>query len=62
MIKGNAPIALREQSLGKRITYELHYKTPIHAGGKTYDLSNIVISTPRYHLEVLEKLTRFGAR
>ena len=62
MIKGNAPIALREQSLGKRITYELHHKTPIHQGGATYDLSNILITTPRYHIEALEKMTHFGGR
>jgi len=45
---------------GKRGTvYELHHKTPIHAGGETYDLSNITVLTPRVHLEILEKATHF---
>jgi hypothetical protein len=28
---------------------------PINKGGKVYDLNNIVIVTPRYHKEILEK-------
>jgi hypothetical protein len=62
MSKGRAPIALREQSIGKRISYELHHKTPIHTGGATYDLSNIIITTPRYHLEVLESAIHYGGK
>jgi hypothetical protein len=62
MLKGNAPVALREQSIGSRITYELHHKTPIKSGGATYDLSNIVITTPRYHAEILEKGFHYGVK
>jgi hypothetical protein len=39
---------------GKRGTvYELHHKTPIHQGGAVYDLSNILIATPKTHAEIL---------
>lgn len=62
MSKRDAPVILREQSIGKRITYELHHKTPIHAGGAVYDLSNIMIVTPRYHLEALDKTIHFGVK
>lgn len=43
MAKGNAPAAMEAQQLGLRTSYELHHKTPLHAAGKTYDLSNILI-------------------
>jgi hypothetical protein len=62
MSKGNAPITLLEQSVGKRVTYELHHKTPISQGGAVYDLSNIQIVTPRFHIEALEKAIHFGGK
>ena len=62
MSKGNAPIAMVEQSIGKRVTYELHHKTPIAQGGAVYDLSNLQIVTPRFHKEALEKVTHFGGK
>ncbi|QOL19881.1 Putative toxin with S-type pyocin nuclease domain [Candidatus Bodocaedibacter vickermanii] len=52
---GNAPDAHPSQWLGERKSYELHHMTPIHDGGAVYDMSNLLISTPKYHKEVLEK-------
>ena len=53
MSKGRAPVAFESQQLGSRMSYELHHKTPICQGGSTYDLSNIMIVTPRFHVESL---------
>lgn len=55
MRKGNAPFTLNTQALGKRNRYELHHIQPISQGGGVYDLDNLMIVTPRFHLEVLEK-------
>ena len=60
MQDGLSPFAPRTQHLGGQKTYHLHHKTPIHAGGETYDLSNITILTPRAHLEILEKASHYG--
>jgi hypothetical protein len=54
MKKGNAPFADEAQWYGGRRSYELHHMTPIHDGGSVYDMSNLLISTPKYHKEVLE--------
>ena len=64
MMKGRAPDAHPSQwvtsiSGSRGSVYELHHITPIHQGGATYDLSNILITTPRYHAEVLEKAVHF---
>ncbi|MFY8264744.1 HNH endonuclease signature motif containing protein [Clostridium perfringens] len=53
--KGNAPIAVEEQGLWSRSKYELHHKKPIWDGGDVYNLDNIVIVSPRYHQEILDK-------
>ncbi|HAT4365398.1 TPA: SH3 domain-containing protein [Clostridium perfringens] len=55
MSKGNAPIAVEEQWLGSRSRYELHHKKPIWDGGDVYNLDNLVIVSPRYHQEILDK-------
>ncbi|MGL4824957.1 MAG: HNH endonuclease signature motif containing protein, partial [Alphaproteobacteria bacterium] len=60
MSKGNAPVVLSNQSIGSRKTYELHHTTPVQHGGPVYDLSNIVITTPKFHMEILDKKHHFG--
>lgn len=55
MSKGNSPIAVEEQWLGARSRYELHHKKPIWDGGDVYNLDNLVIVSPRYHQEILDK-------
>lgn len=59
MKKGLAPLAWEAQQRGGRRTFELHHMTPIHAGGSVYDLSNIAIVTPRYHVDVLDRAFHF---
>ena len=58
--KGNAPFAVPEQWNGKNGKYVIHHRKPIHDGGGVYDLSNIVISTPRFHLDILDRNYHFN--
>ena len=54
MRKGNAPSVMESQQLKKQTTYILHHKTPIQHGGGVYDVDNLIITTPRYHKEILD--------
>ena len=60
MKKGNAPFAVPEQWNGKNGKYVIHHRKPIHDGGGVYDLGNIVISTPRFHLDILDRNYHFN--
>lgn len=40
----------------------LHHKTPIQHGGGVYDIDNIVIVSPRYHLDVLDRSRHMGTK
>ncbi len=62
MKKGLSPTAAKEQTVGQAKSYHLHHMTPIQRGGAVYDLNNILIVTPRYHMEVLDKKYHFGGR
>ena len=54
--KGKAPLVLdSSQEIGKRIRYELHHLEPIFEGGNVYDLSNIIVATPLFHVNVFHK-------
>ncbi|KAK4055458.1 hypothetical protein OIV83_000004 [Microbotryomycetes sp. JL201] len=55
-----APVAPASQQVGARIKYELHHVQPIKHGGEVYDTSNIMIVTPRFHLDVLDRAYHFG--
>lgn len=57
---GKAPTARVGQWHGKIKSYNLHHKRPIHQGGRVYDFNNIVIVTPRYHKEILNKEYHYG--
>lgn len=61
MAKGNAPFVLESQSYGGHKVYELHHITPIGQGGSVYDMSNIMITTPRFHLDVLKRNYHYGS-
>jgi hypothetical protein len=53
MAQGNAPFALPSQVTGEGFAqrvYNLHHLTPIDAGGGVYDIDNLLIVSPRYHL------------
>ena len=60
MKNGNAPFVSLTQTNGKNNKYVIHHKTPIHAGGEVYDLSNLVITTPRMHLDILDRRYHFN--
>jgi hypothetical protein len=60
MSKGWAPKVAKSQEVGKHVSYEIHHKTPIHAGGEVYDMDNLVIVTPRYHKEVLDPVYHYN--
>ncbi|MBS0186327.1 MAG: HNH endonuclease [Proteobacteria bacterium] len=60
MKDGLSPFSIKSQHLGKQKTYHLHHKTPISQGGAVYDMANILISTPKYHKEILQKSIHFG--
>jgi hypothetical protein len=51
---GRAPFAAPGQQMPGQLRYELHHRTPIHAGGGVYDADNIMVVTPRFHREVLD--------
>ncbi|MDU7205793.1 MAG: RHS repeat-associated core domain-containing protein, partial [Enterobacter asburiae] len=56
---GKAPIAHDTQWNGKNRSYVLHHRTPIQHGGGVYDVDNLVIVTPRYHLDILDRAYHF---
>jgi len=62
MREGLAPFAPNTQRLGGQKTYQLHHKIPIHQGGATYDLSNLTVTTPKFHQEILSRLFHFGGK
>ncbi|MFC0432267.1 DUF6531 domain-containing protein [Kutzneria buriramensis] len=56
----NAPIAHSSQHVGKVKSYALHHVTPIQHGGAVYDMRNIVVVTPQFHRDVLDRGYHFG--
>lgn len=62
MGNGRAPFVSPAQTYAGRERYELHHMTPRSRGGGLYDLSNILVVTPRYHAEVLATSYHYGAR
>jgi hypothetical protein len=59
MRDGLAPIAVEDQWHGG-MQYVLHHQTPIAKGGEVYDLSNLVVLTPRMHQDILARDYHFG--
>jgi len=51
MMDGYAPIAPESQHVGDQGAYVLHHIDPIQHGGGVYDMSNLLVVTPRYHQE-----------
>jgi hypothetical protein len=60
MQRGYAPIAAKDQWHGGQARYVLHHATPIAREGGVYDMSNIVVLTPRMHQDVLARGYHFG--
>jgi hypothetical protein len=48
---GQAPYVRIDQHLSGRRKYEIHHLDPIKEGGGVYNLDNLVISTPHYHMK-----------
>lgn len=47
-----APIAPLRESAGKKEKFEIHHQIHISNGGAVYDLDNLIILTPRRHIEI----------
>jgi hypothetical protein len=58
MKTGLSPVDPVSEQIGKRVKYELHHIKPIKNGGEVYDVSNILITTPRHHVKVLHAATK----
>jgi RHS repeat-associated protein len=56
----NAPIAHSSQHVGKVKSYALHHVTPIQHGGAVYDMRNVVVVTPHFHRDVLDRGYHYG--
>jgi len=59
MQQGLAPIAHTSQQVGGNVSYVLHHLTPIQHGGGVYDMANLAVMTPRFHLDVLARTFHF---
>ncbi|WP_110970276.1 S-type pyocin domain-containing protein [Pseudomonas huaxiensis] len=55
MRRGGAPYAPVSGRAGKKEVLELHHIHPIAKGGAVYDLDNLVIVTPRAHIDTHRK-------
>lgn len=55
MRRGLSPIAEATQHVGANRVFELHHLKNIQHGGEVYDLSNLVIVSPRYHSRVFHQ-------
>ncbi|MDU8498793.1 S-type pyocin domain-containing protein [Pseudomonas syringae] len=51
MKAGNAPHPKLEDQVGRRTKFEIHHKDEIANGGSVYDVDNLVIMTPKQHIE-----------
>jgi hypothetical protein len=56
---GYAPIAPPSEHNGRQISYIIHHNLTIARGGRTYDMSNMLIVTPRLHQEILPRSEHF---
>nr|QVX13010.1 HNH endonuclease [Pseudomonas congelans] len=46
-----APRAPLADRVGKRVKYEIHHKHRVSEGGSVYDLDNLIIMTPKDHIQ-----------
>ncbi len=60
MRKGYAPLVRSSQMFRGQFKYILHHRMPISQGGAVYDLENLLISSPRYHAELLDAAFHAG--
>lgn len=55
--KGYSPYAPSQEHVGGREKLEIHHVTPISRGGEVYNIDNMVIMTPKAHIEEHSKNT-----
>ncbi|WP_244657397.1 S-type pyocin domain-containing protein [Pseudomonas sp. CFBP 13719] len=55
VLTGNAPTVRFRDSVGKRVTYEIHHVELIKDGGAVYDAGNLRVNTPRNHIDLHKK-------
>jgi hypothetical protein len=48
---GNSPFTHKSEQVGERKRYELHHVTPVSQKGAIYDVDNIMVFTPKRHIE-----------
>lgn len=49
---GRAPRAREIDSIGGRMSYELHHLERVSEGGGVYDIDNLRVNTPRNHIDL----------
>ncbi|MDH0731532.1 S-type pyocin domain-containing protein [Pseudomonas sichuanensis] len=52
MKQGLAPLALPDEPVGGKVKYEIHHVERIVDGGEVYDLDNMVIISPKFHMQM----------
>lgn len=52
VLTGNAPTVRFRDSVGKRVTFEIHHVDRIVDGGAVYDADNLRVNTPRNHIDL----------
>lgn len=52
MKQGLAPFALPDERVGGKVKYEIHHVERIADGGEVYDLDNMVIISPKFHMQM----------
>jgi hypothetical protein len=55
MRRGLAPVAQKSEQVGSRRKFEIHHMTSIHNGGAVYDVENMLILAPKFHIEAHQK-------
>ena len=55
LLTGNAPSVRFRDSVGKRVTFEMHHVERIVDGGSVYDVDNLRVNTPRNHIDLHRK-------
>jgi hypothetical protein len=51
MKMGKAPFSLPEDRNGGRIKFEIHHLVEVAQGGAVYDMDNLVVMTPKRHID-----------
>ena len=55
MRKGKSPATYKEARIGRRIKFEIHHIKPISRGGEVYNVDNMGVTTPKWHIDIHSK-------